>query len=346
MNEKVSVILPIYNVEPYLERCIRSVVNQTYNNLEIILVDDGSPDKCPQICEKWKNKDSRIVVIHKKNEGLGMARNSGLDVATGEYVCFFDSDDYIKEDAIEKCISTAQENRADIVIYGFSDVDAQGNVIKTMIPHTKKDLYVGAEVQADFLPDLIAPDIVRGIKSDLWMSAWCSFYSMDLIKRSQWKFVSERKVISEDIYSLLDLYSNVNRVCVLKQSLYFYCANESSLTHVFKEDRFEKIKIFYDECVKIANKHGYNSKTINRLTYPYISNTLAALKLIITSSNLKEEKKVAVYSILKDKHLRNVILNTDYHKDIIQRRIFMNMIVFKMYSLCYYLLCWRNKNEN
>ena len=72
MNEKVSVILPIYNVEPYLERCIRSVVNQTYNNLEIILVDDGSPDKCPQICEKWKNKDSRIVVIHKKNEGLGI----------------------------------------------------------------------------------------------------------------------------------------------------------------------------------------------------------------------------------------------------------------------------------
>ena len=91
----VSVVLPIYNVEKYLSRCLESVVNQSYRKLEIILVDDESPDKCPEICDKWAAKDNRIKVVHKKNAGLGHARNTGIENATGEYICFVDSDDYI-----------------------------------------------------------------------------------------------------------------------------------------------------------------------------------------------------------------------------------------------------------
>lgn len=342
MEEKISVVLPIYNVEKYLERCINSVVHQTYQNLEIILVDDGSPDNCPQICEEWRKRDSRIKVVHKQNAGLGMARNSGIDVATGKYICFFDSDDYVREDTIEKCVNMAESKQADIVIYGFSDVDSNKRIIKTMIPTTEKNYYCGKEIQETFLPDLIAPDIVTGKRSNLWMSAWCSFYSTELIKRTNWRFVSERKIISEDIYSLLDLYCNVTKVCVLKESLYFYCANATSLTHVFKSDRFEKIKIFYDECVKLAHLHGYNADIINRLSFPYISNTLAAIKLIFTSSNSKHEQKTAVYAILKDKHLKNVVDNSNYQKDTLQRRLFMRLIALKMHTLCYYILCWIN----
>ena len=92
---KFSVVLPIYNVEKYLNRCLDSVMNQTYKKIEIILVDDGSPDNCPQMCDNWAKVDDRIKVVHKKNAGLGEARNSGLDVATGDYIAFFDSDDYI-----------------------------------------------------------------------------------------------------------------------------------------------------------------------------------------------------------------------------------------------------------
>ena len=95
MSKTVTVVIPIYNVEKYLNRCIESVAGQTYKNLEIILVDDESPDNCPRICEDWKNRDNRIKVIHKKNGGLGYARNTGIDCATGEYICFVDSDDYI-----------------------------------------------------------------------------------------------------------------------------------------------------------------------------------------------------------------------------------------------------------
>lgn len=101
MNPLISVIVPIYNVEKYLVRCVDSIVNQTYKNLEIILVDDGSPDRCPQMCDDYAEKDSRIKVVHKKNGGLSDARNAGMAVATGEYISFIDSDDWIETSMFE-----------------------------------------------------------------------------------------------------------------------------------------------------------------------------------------------------------------------------------------------------
>ena len=118
----VSVVLPIYGVEKYLDRCITSIVNQTYSNLEIILVDDGSRDNCPQMCDDWAEKDSRIKVVHKANAGLGMARNTGIDNATGEYICFFDSDDYVALDTVEKAYALAKQESSDLVTFGLSIV--------------------------------------------------------------------------------------------------------------------------------------------------------------------------------------------------------------------------------
>ena len=133
----VSVVLPIYNVEKYLNRCIESVVRQTYKKIEIILVDDGSPDGCPQKCDDWAKRDGRIKVVHKKNAGLGYARNTGIENASGEYICFFDSDDYIADDTIEKAYEAVKKENADIGIFGFSTVDKNGNVTNVIAPKTK-----------------------------------------------------------------------------------------------------------------------------------------------------------------------------------------------------------------
>ena len=114
MEELISVIVPIYKVEAYLERCIRSIVNQTYKNLEIILVDDGSPDSCPDICDVWKEKDDRIKVIHKKNGGLSDARNAGMQIMTGTYISYIDSDDWVANDMYEKMMYAIKKNDADI----------------------------------------------------------------------------------------------------------------------------------------------------------------------------------------------------------------------------------------
>lgn len=170
----VSVILPIYNVEKYLNRCVKSIVNQSYKNLEIILVDDGSPDNCPTLCEDWAKRDSRIKVVHKENAGLGYARNTGIENATGDYICFFDSDDYIALDAIEKAYSLAAKEKSDIVVFGFCNVKSNGETGKTVIPKTEKVTYSGNEVRNTFLADLIGPDIKNGTQTNLWMSAWAS----------------------------------------------------------------------------------------------------------------------------------------------------------------------------
>ena len=108
-KDLISIIVPIYNVEKYIKKCIDSIINQTYTNLEIILVDDGSPDNCGKICDKYKEKDDRIKVIHKKNGGLSDARNAGIDIATGEYITFIDSDDYVAENYIEVLYNLCKE---------------------------------------------------------------------------------------------------------------------------------------------------------------------------------------------------------------------------------------------
>lgn len=118
-NSKISVIIPIYNVEKYLRKCLNAIVNQTYKNLEIILVDDESPDNCSKICEEYAKKDERIIVIHKKNGGQASARNRGLDIATGDYISFIDPDDYIEKDFYEHLITLASEHNADIAECSF-----------------------------------------------------------------------------------------------------------------------------------------------------------------------------------------------------------------------------------
>ena len=114
MEKKVSVIIPVYNVEKYLEECIQSVLKQTYKNLEIILVDDGSPDNCPKMCDEWAKKDSRIKVIHKQNGGASSSRNTGLDVMTGDFMCFIDSDDFIAKNYIEVLYNNLIETNSDV----------------------------------------------------------------------------------------------------------------------------------------------------------------------------------------------------------------------------------------
>lgn len=125
----VSVIVPIYNVEKYLKRCIDSILNQTYKNLEIILVDDGSPDKCPQICDEYAKEDDRIIVIHNKNGGVSSARNAGLDIARGKYIGFVDPDDYINYDMYSAMVNEMDNFACDAVICGFCQVSEKENKI-------------------------------------------------------------------------------------------------------------------------------------------------------------------------------------------------------------------------
>ena len=337
-EELVTVVIPIFNVEKHLDRCMESVVNQTYPNLEIIMVDDGSTDTCPQKCEEWARRDDRIKVVHKENAGLGMARNTGIEHASGEYICFFDSDDYISLDLIEKTLSFAKSEHSEIVIFGFHNVDPAGRIQKSIIPNTKKHRYTGEEVQNVFLPDLIGPDLHTGERTDLWMSACACLYSMELIHRAQWRFVSERDIISEDIYSLLCLYKDVNSVSILPEAFYFYCENHASLSHTYRKDRFGSINHFLTSCQQVCAHLGYCEEVMERLAYPYLSNTIAAMKMIVTADLAYSEKRKLIRQIVDDHQMRQVLRQTDIRKESFARKTLLKVMRLRLDGIVYYLV--------
>ncbi len=123
MNPLISIIVPVYNVEQYLDKCVESIVNQTYTNLEIILVDDGSSDSSPALCDKWEKSDKRVIVIHKHNGGVSSARNAALDVSRGDYIGFVDSDDYLEPDMYENLLDSIKQNKSDVAVCGFKYKD-------------------------------------------------------------------------------------------------------------------------------------------------------------------------------------------------------------------------------
>lgn len=334
----VTVVLPIYKTEKYLDRCIYSVVNQTYWNLEILLIDDGSPDRCPQMCEEWAKKDARIRVIHKTNAGLGMARNTGIEHATGEFICFFDSDDYVALDTIEKTYAKAMETQAEVVSFGFHSVDPAGTIRSSFAPPAGHKVYRAEEVRSIFLPELIAPDPNGNGERQFYMSACMMLFSMERIRQCGWRFVSEREIISEDVYSLLALFRFVDSVAVLPEALYYYCTNETSLSRKYLPGRYQKCKYCYQEMVLLCDRLGYDETIRKRVTKPFLANTLAALKQESVAPFLKAECRWHIIEIIDDDVLQQVLTANKNDNVSTTRRIMFWAMRHKLYSLCYYLL--------
>lgn len=337
MNALVTVVVPIYNVEKYLERCLSSIVNQTYTNLEILLVDDGSTDGCPQICDAYAEGDSRIRVIHKANAGLGMARNTGIDAATGDYICFFDSDDYVETDTVAACVAAAEANEADMVVFGYDDVTAEGTVCGTYAPNTPQSLFVGEEVTRRLLPASMYGD---------WhtmLSACTKLYSMAVIRRSGWRFVSEREIISEDYYSLTALHAYLRRVCVLDRTLYHYMVNTASLSRSFKSDRFEKIKTFYTAMQALSNEMGLADVLDQPIKGVSFGFAIAAMKQLVAADWSLRRRWAALKRIVCDDTLQMWVRTAADADAGWQKKLLYTAVKHKWVWLCWILLYLKNR---
>lgn len=224
---KVSIIVPIYNVEDYLGECVESVLAQTYPDFELILVDDGSPDGCGEICDRYALKDSRICVIHKQNGGLSDARNTGLDQATGEYIYFLDSDDSILPDLLENTVSQMDAGM-DMVVFRFQSVAPDGSAepgheIQECTYHfeTEKDRY--AFFQRTFLPCKIG-----------W-EAWARIFRRDLIESYGIRFADNRRIFAEDLYFSLCYCAHASKICCMDRIFYNYRLRDNSIMGVQKK---------------------------------------------------------------------------------------------------------------
>ena len=318
MNDiKISIIVPIYNVEKYLDRCMVSLLNQTLKDIEIIMVDDGSPDNCPQMCDEYAKKDNRVKVVHKENGGLGYARNSGLDVAMGEYVAFVDSDDYLDEDSLLSMVELTKHYDADLFCFG--------------IRMTTTDKPMQRKQQHDTLYTVDSSNLIKKILLYNTNCGPCS--KMFRTKRLQNFRFDESLKIGEDLLFNLHYLSNLHSPIICSDlCVYNYYTNPSSAMHsknLFDEYAFlsQKVESFfsggnqYRDEIKIF-------KMIN-LFQPYVSirrcPSYSDARILMAWNNDKLTKEVqpVLYRYMSDMSVShnyaNLRLRFIYFRSIIKR---------------------------
>ena len=240
----ISVIVPVYRVEEYLERCVKSILSQTYKNLEVILVDDGSPDQCPAICDACAEKDVRVKVIHQENKGLSGARNAGIDAASGEYLAFVDSDDYVSPHFIEELYQLLQDTDCAIGQCRFSYVKGDGLVEEG---DSAFCIYRGESL----MEQLYGPEE----KATCFVVAWNKLYRAELFKETGIRYPEGR--IHEDEATTYRLFHEAKKLAFLDRALYgYYTENGGSITSVFSAKRLQWLTA-HEERIAFFKKNGY-----------------------------------------------------------------------------------------
>lgn len=278
----ISLIIPVYKVEKYLEKCIQSVINQTYENLQIILVDDGSPDNCGKICDEYAKKDHRIEVIHKSNGGLSDARNKGLEIAKGEYIGFVDSDDYIEADMYEVLYNLLKQYNADVSICNFYTV-SQGKISIKNADNGIND-YNRIEILKEILLD-------RNIQS----YAWNKLYKKELF--DEIKYPIGKKY--EDIGTTFYVFEKCNKIVVTSEPEYYYLKRSDSLVNNVTESTV----LDYTEI--IIQRYLYtkeNIKELKKYNNYYLAKTLITahndIELLGSISEKMQEKYKELYNLV------------------------------------------------
>lgn len=337
----ISVIVPVYNVEKYFDRCMESVLGQTYKNIEIILIDDGSKDSSGQMCDFYAEKDKRIKVIHKDNAGLGYARNTGLNKAEGKYVIFVDSDDYLEKDMIQNLYEDLIKYSADTCIGGYKRVYTD-----------KTEIHANPFAGQCFSDDLILKSVLvkmfgkeRESNDYLEMSVWKILFSNEIIKKYDVLFPSEREFISEDIIFNTDYYKHSNKVYMSSNIGYCYCDNEDSLTTRYRADRFSaQIKLF-KELEMRTKRLGIYEESQQRRISTLIAIARYSIKLEEKFKDINGAKvaKNNIKKICNDNTLRDCWHIYNKKNDRFFSRIVNGLIKHKLTQLLWVVMHIKNK---
>lgn len=263
MEELISIIVPVYNVEKYLEKCVKSIIKQTYKNIEIILVDDGSKDNSGKICDELEKIDNRIKVIHKENGGLSDARNAGLKIATGKYIGFVDSDDYIKEDMFETLYKLNKENNSDISIVSYYEIYNE----RVISVRESKELEILNKIEA--IKELL-------IDTKIQSYAWNKLFKKELFNNIE--FPTNKNF--EDIATTLLLFEKANKIVLLEDPKYYYVRRDDSIVGVKNYKTYKDyLDVIYDKYLYLDGKYKeldlYNA-------YNFIINMIWVYTIIVS----------------------------------------------------------------
>ncbi|MBQ3599721.1 MAG: glycosyltransferase family 2 protein [Lachnospiraceae bacterium] len=298
---KVSIIIPVYKAEKYIKRCVDSVLAQEYKDLEIILVDDGSPDNCNSICDDYARKDERVKVIHKKNEGVSKARNSGLEQITGDYVQFVDSDDYLKPQMTKMLVEAMEREQADLVVCGFMEDNLNFSRISKM-----------EEKPGIYKKEQILENITRNPYSLHYGVLWNKLFRAEHLKKHL--YFQAHMNFGEDFIFNLHYLKYAKKIAVIEEPLYFYVRyNEDSLMyqqtkkkeelHMYMQYLEKRLLLFqkYRDFYKEEGLYQCNCNAINSyLLKVYVSEKLELRTLALN----KQEKKQCIKYLENNKEIK------------------------------------------
>lgn len=307
MNSPViSIIIPIYKVEKYIHQCIESVINQTYKNLEIILVDDGSPDNCPQICDSFAEKDNRIKVIHKENSGLVSARQAGLKAAAGDYVGFVDGDDWIEPDMYEKIALAIDETNADGAIceffYSYVDKETKSDYALDQRFYSRED------IENKIFPTMLfkQPYYSFGI----FPNCWTKVFKKEILRNNLYN-VDKRIRLGEDISFTYPCIMDCSSICYVDNALYHYRINPESMTKKYDpllpDIYFLPYKALTEKCSKV----GIDLSAQLPYYLLYLVNFLVRNEAINNNSNYKKSVNRVVDIVLSNKDVIDCVTKID-----------------------------------
>lgn len=310
MGLKYSVIVPIYGVEQYIRQCVDSIINQTYSNIEIILVDDGSKDSCPQICDEYAKKDNRIIVIHKQNGGLVSARKAGAKRATGNYVCCVDGDDYIDINYIEEIDKIIFNKDFDIVCCGYHQTMPEKNI------DVKVNARVGAydrkNIEKEIFPNLIQNDRGRFFLPTVWAKA----IKRELYLKYQ-LLVSDEISMGEDGACTIPCIVNANSIFISGECLYYYRFNPKSITKSKKPLEWEgqiQIARHLANVVDLSS-YDFEKQYFRRIERGFITVTKSQFNRKESYRTIKNE----ILEKMKNPIFREAIEKADFNKGILIR---------------------------
>lgn len=288
--EKVSIIVPVYNIQNYIQRCLESLINQSYENIEIIAVIDGSIDESEKIVLDIAKNDSRIKVVKKENGGLSSARNEGLKYIEGKFLMYVDGDDWIDKDCIEKCILNFKED-VQVVFFPYIK-EYENNSIKTSFFNTNTRFnseQVKKTIYRRFF-GLIKKELSNPEKLEELSTAWGKMYRTDIIKKIE--FVDTKKIGTEDAWYNINVFKNVSCAVYIDDTYYHYFKeNEQSLTRNYKPELFDRWCNLYTYMEKVIKNEKLSNEFEEALNNRIVINLLL-LSLNIINSNLKFNSKI------------------------------------------------------
>lgn len=329
-----SIVVPVYNANKTLDRCLAAIAAQTHADLEVLLVDDGSTDDSGMICDRWAAIDPRFRVIHQENRGPGAARNAGLAEATGDYLFFFDSDDTMEKSLVEKTLRCFQETGAQVVLYGCRHVYPSGRTADRPLTAPKL-LFSGEEIQEDLLPGLFTYAFGAGV------SPWSKGYDLVFLRRHDLQFPRQRELVCEDGEFMIALFSKVSRAALLPECLYCYYRASSSLSRKFTPNRQRWNDAFLERCEVRIRQEDLPETVKTAVCARYHGLTLGTMTALLRSDLPRRERSRILGAILRDSVLHRTLSDAVLELDGIMPRLFWRCLRGKQYGLCRTLL-WAN----